>query len=193
MGGVNGITFSQKQNKIFIMYRVVIIGAESTGKSTLVEQLAAHYEAPFSQEFVRDFVESVDRPISAKDLNAIMKGQISCENTACEKSPRLVFHDTNLLSNIIYADYYFKQHPKELDCALSATQYDLYLFCQNEIPWEPDGEQRDSPQARDEIHQVFEQMLEASSVPVVIIKGKPEDRFYQAINAIQECLSKGRI
>jgi nicotinamide riboside kinase len=36
-------------------------------------------------------------------------------------------------------------------------------------------------------------MLEASSVPVVRIKGKPEDRFYQAINAIQECLSKGRI
>lgn len=175
------------------MYRVVITGAESTGKTTLVEQLVAHYEAPYSREFVRDFVASIDRPIAENDLNTIMKGQIDYENAACKQSPRLVFHDTNLLSNLIYADYYFKHHPKELDLALSSTQYDLYLFCQNEIPWEPDGAQRDSPQARDAIHTAFEQMLETSSVPVARIKGKPEDRFYQAINAIQECLSKGRI
>lgn len=175
------------------MYRVVITGAESTGKTTLVEQLAAHFEAPFSSEFVRDFVDSINHPIRVEDLQAIMEGQISYENNACKKSPRLVFHDTNLLSNAIYADYYFKQQPNGLDVALSATQYDLYLFCQNEIPWEPDRAQRDSPQARDEIHQAFEQKLEASSVPVVQIKGKPEDRFHQAINAIRDCLSKGKI
>ena len=94
---------------------------------------------------------------------------------------------------MIYADYYFKQHPKELDLALSANQYDLYLFCQNEIPWEPDGAQRDSPQARNELHQAFEEMLEVCTVPVVKIKGNPEDRFHQAINAIRECLSKRKI
>ena len=48
------------------MYRVVITGAESTGKTTLVEQLVAHYEAPYSREFVRDFVASIDRPIAGK-------------------------------------------------------------------------------------------------------------------------------
>ena len=48
------------------MYRVVITGAESTGKTTLARQLAAHFEAPISREFVRDFVESIDRPINAK-------------------------------------------------------------------------------------------------------------------------------
>ncbi len=175
------------------MYRVVITGAESTGKTTLVEQLAAHFEAPFSQEFVRDFVQSIDRPIREQDLNAIMSGQIKYENEAYGNSPRLVFHDTNLLSNVIYADYYFKQHPKELDLALSANQYDLYLFCQNEIPWEADGAQRDSPQARNELHQAFEEMLEVCTVPVVKIKGNPEDRFHQAINAIRECLSKRKI
>lgn len=175
------------------MYRVVITGAESTGKTTLAEQLSAHFEAPLSREFVRDFVESIDRPICAKDLDAIMEGQKNYECEACEKSPRLVFHDTNLLSNVIYADYYFKQQPKALDSALFLAKYDLYLFCQNEIPWHPDGEQRDSPQARDELHQAFEKHLADYPVPVIQIKGNPEDRFHQAINAVRECLSKGKL
>ena len=97
------------------MYRVVITGAESTGKTTLAEQLAAHFEAPLSREFVRDFVESIDRPIYAKDLKVIIEGQMNYESEACKNSPRIVFHDTNLLSNSIYAEYYFKQQPKALD------------------------------------------------------------------------------
>jgi NadR type nicotinamide-nucleotide adenylyltransferase len=173
------------------MYRVVITGAESTGKTTLAEQLRAHFEAPCSPEFVRNFVEANDRPIRIEDLNSIMKGQIEYENTACNKSPRLVLHDTNLLSNAIYAEYYFKQTPRELASAISATQYNLYLFCQNEIPWQEDGAQRDGPEVRDQIHQAFEQMLEESPVPVVQIKGSPEDRFHQAIIAIRECFSRG--
>ena len=107
------------------MYRVVITGAESTGKTTLAEQLAAHFEAPLSREFVRDYAESIDRPIHAKDLGAIMEGQINYESEACKNSPRIVFHDTNVLSNSIYAEYYFKQQPKALDSVLSANQMDL--------------------------------------------------------------------
>lgn len=175
------------------MYRVVITGAESTGKTTLAEQLAAHFEAPCSREFVRDFVDSRDKPIGTEDLNPIMKGQIEYEHEACKKFPRLVLHDTNLLSNAIYAEHYFKVRPRELDAALSATKYDLYLFCQNEIPWQEDGTQRDSPEARDQIHQAFEEALEESTVPVVNIKGQPEDRFHQAINAIRDCFSKGKL
>ena len=174
------------------MYRVVITGAESTGKTTLTRQLAAHFEAPISREFVRDFVESIDRPIRVKDLGAIMKGQINYESEACKNSPRIVFHDTNLLSNSIYAEYYFKEQPKALESTLSHTKYDLYLFCQNEIPWQPDGEQRDSPQARNEIHIAFEKHLADCLVPVIQIKGNPENRFHQAISAIRECLSKGK-
>ena len=174
------------------MYRVVITGAESTGKTTLARQLGAHFEAPISREFVRDFVESIDRPIHVKDLGAIVEGQINYESEACKSTPRIVFHDTNLLSNSIYAEYYFKQQSKALDSALSLSKYDLYLFCQNEIPWQPDGEQRDSPQARDEIHKAFEKYLAACPVPVIHIKGNPENRFHQAISVIREYLSKGK-
>ena len=174
------------------MYRVVITGAESTGKTTLAEQLATHFKAPLSREFVRDYVESINRPIHVKDLRAIMEGQINYESEACKNTPRIAFHDTNLLSNSIYAEYYFKQQPKALGSVLSLTKYDLYLFCQNEIPWQPDGEQRDSPRARDEIHQAFEKHLADCPVPVIQIKGNPENRFHQAISAIREYLSKGK-
>ena len=63
--------------------------------------------------------------------------------------PELSFMIPTFYPIAVYADYYyFKQQPKALDSALSLSKYDLYLFCQNEIPWQPDGQQRDSPQAK---------------------------------------------
>ena len=67
MVGDNGTTPIEKQNQFNIMYRIVITGAESTGKTTLAEQLSAHFEAPCSTEFVRDYEESKEQHIQIED------------------------------------------------------------------------------------------------------------------------------
>ena len=82
------------------MLRVVITGAESTGKSTLTKQLADYFKAPFTDEFVRTYATNLNRPILADDLEPIFKGQLNLEQSACSKEPELIFHDTNLLSRI---------------------------------------------------------------------------------------------
>ena len=105
------------------------------------------------------------------------------------------FHCTRSSEKVLYTWKFlviYKNQQKTLYSFLSLTKYDLYLFCQNEIPWQPDNKQRDSPEVRDEIHKAFEKHLADCPVPVIQIKGNPENRFHQAISAIRESLSKER-
>lgn len=167
------------------MFRIVLIGAESTGKSTLCLQLADHFQAPYSREYVRDFVETKQRAVKRSDLEAIVDGQIRYEHTACQQANPLVFHDTNLLTNAIYADYYFQERPKTLEHSLAQSQYDLYLFCQDDIPWIADNQQRESPEVRTALQKCFHQALEASPIPTARIKGSPDHRLKTAIEFIK--------
>ena len=89
------------------MKRIVLTGAESTGKSTLARALAAHYGEPWSAEYVRRYVDTLEGELQAKDLEPIARGQLSLENDGAAQAQRLVLHDTNILSSIIYAQYYF--------------------------------------------------------------------------------------
>lgn len=166
------------------MFRIVLIGAESTGKSTLCQQLAEHFQAPFSREYVRDFVETQQRTVERSDLAAIVDGQIQYEHTACQKANPLVFHDTNLLSNVVYADYYFQECPQKLKQALAQSQYHLYLFCQDDIPWIPDSQQRESPEVRTALQKNFQQVLDTLQIPCVRISGPPQRRLKTAIDSI---------
>ena len=89
------------------MRRIVITGAESTGKSTLAKVLAKHFSAPLSTEFVRQYVNAVQRPLTAEDLEPIARGQFAAEAAAISNANNLVLHDTNILSSILYAKHYF--------------------------------------------------------------------------------------
>lgn len=167
------------------MFRIVLIGAESTGKSTLCLQLADYFQAPFSREYVRDFVDTKQRAIQRSDLEAIVNGQIRYEQRACEQANPLVFHDTNLLSNAVYADYYFQERPPALERSLAQSQYDLYLFCQDDIPWIADKQQRESPEVRTAIQKCFHQVLGASPIPTVRIEGSLDHRLKTAVDSIK--------
>ena len=168
------------------MLRVVITGAESTGKSTLTKQLADYFKAPFTEEFVRSYTTNLNRPILADDLEPIFKGQLNLEQSACSKEPRLIFHDTNLLSNKIYAQHYFRTLPAGLESEILKQNYSLYLLCDTDIPWVADGNQRDSPEAQLKLQTSFIDQLNASPVATVLISGTQKERLEIAIQAVRE-------
>ena len=188
------------------MKRIVITGAESTGKTRLTRALSDHFNAPHSKEYVRSFVDSINRPIVVSDFCKIVQGQIALEKEAClqarKQTCKLVFHDTNILSNLIYGRHYLEASAKDIETAglgsgigfIGQAPYDLYLFCQNDIPWKPDGRQRDSARARDHLHEQFAQSLtnisalNATNAKTVLIYGSPEKRLNLAINAVDACL-----
>ena len=74
----------------------------------LAQALSCHYGEPWTTEFVRGYVDQLDRELIETDLEEIFCGQIAAEDAGWAKSKRFVIHDTNLLSSIIYAKHYFK-------------------------------------------------------------------------------------
>ena len=162
--------------------RVVVIGAESTGKSTLAGRLAAKLGAPLTGEYVRAYVERLDRPLSTADLDPIARGQIA-EEDRHGPTPR-VLHDTNLLSTLIYARHYFGVTQAWVEETFAARDYALYLFCQPDIPWGADPGQRESPDARAELHAIFEAELRRRRLPMVRIEGDLDTRLTIALAAL---------
>ena len=171
------------------MFRIVITGAESTGKTSLTKELTRYFQAPYSNEFVREFVERIERPITESDLETIFEGQLKAERTACSKNPLLVCHDTNLLSNYIYARHYFLKVPKDLESEILKQNYTHYLLCGTDIPWVPDGIQRDSLEVRDKLQQDFIYALRERNIEPTMILGTKKERLEIAIQAVQEILS----
>ncbi len=170
------------------MKRIVITGAESTGKSTLAQALSGYYGEPWTGEYVRDYVNQIDHALNVDDLEAIAEGQFAYEDAGPLKAKRLVLHDTNILSSIIYANHYFDQSIEWVNDRFLTSNYTLYLLCMPDIPWVPDEGQRESPEERDKLHKLFKESLESLQLPYVEISGDQAARFGTAIQAIDTVL-----
>ncbi|MEM8867155.1 MAG: ATP-binding protein [Verrucomicrobiota bacterium] len=171
------------------MKRIVITGAECTGKSTIAQALSGYYGEPWTVEFVRGYAAQLSRELQQSDLDLIAKGQRALEDEALPKASRFLIHDTNLLSSIIYANHYFDTSIEWVNETFLSREYSLYLFCQPDIPWNADPGQRESVEARRIIHHKFEASLDRLQLPYVRIDGDELHRFSQAVTAIDALLS----
>lgn len=151
--------------------RIVFIGAECTGKTTLSRAIAAHFREPCSTEYVRQHAEKIKRPLDASDLDPIARGQIKLEDDAFAQARKWVFHDTNLLSSILYAEHYFSTHIAWADEAFLKRNYATYFLCEPDFPWEADPGQRESPEERIKLQCLFEVILRRYEIPFVRLKG----------------------
>lgn len=171
------------------MKRIVLTGAECTGKSTLAQALSGYYGEPWTGEFVRGYVQQLDRELTAEDLEPIFRGQLAIEDASQQKASRLILHDTNLLSSIIYANHYFETTCDWVNDAFLERDYALYLLCSPEgIRWKADPGQRDSPSARTDLHSKFKESLDKLQLPYIELSGDETIRFGEAIKAIDEVL-----
>jgi NadR type nicotinamide-nucleotide adenylyltransferase len=153
------------------LLRVVITGSESTGKTTLARDLAARFGTAWSRENARLYVDSVRRPLGPEDVEPIARGQIALEDEARARARRLVVHDTDHLSTVVYARHYYGACPEWIERAARERRGDLYLLCHPDVPWVADWLQRDRPGLRDEVHLRFRAALEEFGAPAVDIRG----------------------
>jgi len=179
----------------FLAKRIVITGPESTGKTTLAEQLAARYRTSWVPEFARGYLDEVNarRTVDAiclrEDLDPIARGQIATEDEAASRANRAVFCDTDALSTKIYAEHYFGEGacPPWIARLARERRADLHLLLDVDVPWVPDP-QRDRPQLRDELHAIWRRELAAAGRRVVEIRGGWDERFAGAVSAVDEIL-----
>jgi nicotinamide riboside kinase len=172
------------------MMRVVITGAECTGKTSLATALSGYYGEPWTAEFVRQYVDTLDRELVREDLEPIARGQLEQEDRALDQAQQFILHDTNLLSSILYANHYFGEQLNWVNDTFLKRDYALYLLCSPEgIEWQADPGQRDSQAARAELHEKFKQSMQWLQLPYIELTGDKEARFGEAVLAINKLLN----
>ena len=172
------------------MIRVVVTGSECTGKTTLAEALAEHYGVPWVAEYARQFVlEQGAAPVPG-DVEAIARGQIALEDAAAARAPRLLVLDTDLLSTVVYSRHYYGGCPAWVEAASRRRLGDLYLLAGIDVPWTPDGEQRDRGHRREEMQALFRRALTSSDARTVEVRGPHDERMAAATAAIDRLLRR---
>ncbi|MCX6230771.1 MAG: ATP-binding protein [Bacteroidetes bacterium] len=167
--------------------RIAITGPESTGKSQLAEELAAHYHTLFVAEYAREYIEKLDRQYTYDDVLEIAKGQLLRENEAANAANALLFCDTDFTVTKIWCDYKYKQCHDWINGQFVSHTYDIYLLCSTDLPWEYDA-QRENPNEREELFQHYLKTLTDNGFPFAIINGTGAERLQNAIKAVDKLI-----
>ncbi|MCS3798178.1 AAA family ATPase [Niastella sp. OAS944] len=170
------------------MKKVVIIGPESTGKSTLSEQLAKHYNTTWVPEYAREYLIEHGTEYTYDDLLTIAKGQVALEESYINRAApfaKVLFVDTDQYVMKVWCEFVFgKCHQWVLD-QITKRKYDLYLLCNIDLPWIHDP-LREYPDLapRLELYEIYKNLLTNQSVPWVEISGNYDERLQKAIQAV---------
>lgn len=172
----------------FLPHRIAILGAESTGKSTLAHALAAQLNGVLVPEYLREFCDAHGRPPLQYEQASIADEQIRREQQAGHRARAQglswVVCDPGPLMTAIYSLYYFND-ASLLPAALSwQRSYATTLVCQADIAWEQDGFLRDGPEVRTHIQTLIHHTLDAEQLPWLAIHGQGEQRTTNALSAL---------
>ncbi|WP_372860770.1 AAA family ATPase [Psychrobacter sp.] len=189
MNGNDATAYNLTQHTPKSVVNVAILGAESTGKTTLCRDLAAHFGCPWVPEYMRTYLQAKwDKEhltCTWEDLLPIAQGQIELENKLAAQAAQnsdssYLFCDTSLFELMVYSNWYYGDCPDALTQAALTHHYDLILLTEVDIPWVAD-DLRDSPHQRDEISAYFESQLTRHQKPFHRIGGDRDERVQQVL------------
>jgi len=170
--------------KATMIKKVVILGTESTGKTTLTGRLAKYFNAAAITEAGREIVQD-SNDFSIADLYAIATAH--AHNIQSADAPLLII-DTDIHITISYGEYAFGQTIQPGENIFAMNKADLYLYLDNDVPYVQDGTRMDEA-ARNELDLSHRNVLEKYGVNYTVISGDWEERFEQAVGLINRLVN----
>jgi len=178
--------------------KIVVIGPESTGKSSLCGELAARYGTDWVAEYAREYLLAHGTNYSYEDLLTIAKAQVEMEDRQAAEMDRLaaessglpagrniLFIDTDMYVMRVWCEFVFgKCHSWILD-QVATRKYDGYLLCRTDLPWVKD-ELREYPDlvSREKLFHIYRDSMINQSTPWAEIGGTADQRLQNAIDAV---------
>jgi HTH-type transcriptional repressor of NAD biosynthesis genes len=183
--------------RAYYVKRVVIVGAESTGKTTLAKKLAQHFQTNFVAEYGREQWErkvaglTMNDPLPAwrdEEFLEIATEQQRRENEAAQTANKVLICDTNAFATGTWYERYRGQRDPVVDAIGQRDKVDLYLLTSPDVPFVQDGF-RDGEAIREWMHERFAEQLAALPTPTVLLAGTFAERDTQAIAAVERLLN----
>lgn len=178
-----------------MLQKIVLLGPESTGKSSLAEALAKKYDTIWCPEYARTYLEKNGSKYTYQDLSIIAKGQQALEDACVEKlnaqnkQDHKLFIDTDMYVMKVWSEYVFNNCDPAILEAINERTYALYLLCAIDLPWTSD-EMREYPEQapRIELFTIYKDLLINQSTPWGIVVGQGEERLANAVQIIDQYL-----
>ncbi len=177
--------FLPEQVRAWYAFRVVVIGAESTGKTTLARDLAQHFSTAWLPEYGREYIDEKNAPPELEDIMKIAVEHVRREDVLAQKANKVLICDTDLIVTSILSEYYFKTCPGWVADESHRRKYSLYVFTDIDIPWEEDAIQREGPEEREMLHVRFLAELVSRKLDFITVSGTPEQRLKKAAQEIE--------
>lgn len=165
------------------MYKIAIVGPESTGKSALAESLAAYFNCTWIPEAAREYLEKLNRPYDYDDLLRIAELQCRSEDSADEH--RMLICDTTLLVIKIWSEVRYDDCDPWILKNEEERRYDFFLLTDIDLPWEDDP-LREHPHLREFLFAKYHTALKNKQVPYGIVSGKGPERLANAVRLLRE-------
>ena len=182
--------------RAYFVRRVVLIGAESTGKTTLAQLLARHFHTEWVPEYGREHWErkvaglTMDDPLPAwtpEEFVDIARTQQSREDALAGIANRVLFCDTNAFATGTWFERYHHERHPEVDAIGASDKVDLYLITAPDVPFVQDGF-RDGEKIRHWMHARFVEQLAVGKSPMCVLQGSYAERLATAIEAVERLL-----
>jgi NadR type nicotinamide-nucleotide adenylyltransferase len=174
--------------------KIVVIGPESTGKSTLCKNLSEHYNTLWVPEFAREYLEKNGPEYAFEDLLTIAKGQIDLEEkignqVSSIRNPYL-FIDTDMYVMKVWSEFVFNKCDNWILNRIAERKYDLYLLCDIDLDWIEDP-LREYPDknTREKLYHFYKDLMVNQATPWCNISGNYEERFKKAVAFIESSIT----
>lgn len=173
--------------------RVCVLGAESTGKTTLAQTLADHFKTVWVPEYGRLYSEgrwkSLEMdPWRTDEFVHIARQQNMAEDAFARSCLKILFCDTDSFATTLWHERYMGFVSKEVDAVSEGRSHDLYLLADTDVPFVQDG-LRDGEHLRQSMHERFVVELERRKKSYLLLSGTYAERFQQALTACERLLS----
>lgn len=174
------------------VFKIGLVGPESTGKTTLGKALASRYGGRYVAEYARELVGSLDRPYTYEDVCRVaernrLEADLSAVKSQKSKVNDFVFFDTELIVTKVWLDEVYGRRPEWLTEPIpEACRMDLYLLCRPDFPAEPDPLRENTEQhARERLFGVYLREIRSTGRPYAIVEGVGEARLACCDNCLK--------